>query len=78
MPIFLPLLAAAARIAGPAVTKKAIGGAVAAAKTPMGKGAIGGYMVGKAVGRNSNMQQGQEDGQPRENMQNYFPGRGGY
>jgi hypothetical protein len=35
-------------------------------------------MGGYAMGRNSNMQQGQADGQPRENMQNYFPGRGGY
>lgn len=74
MPAFIPFLAAAARIAGPAATKKAIGGAVAAAKTPMGKGAIGGYMVG----RHMSMKQGQQDGQPRENMDGYFPGRGGY
>jgi hypothetical protein len=70
----IPALLAAARIAGPALTKKAIGGAVSFAKTPMGKGAIGGYLVG----RNQNMQQGQADGQPRENMNGYFPGRGGY
>jgi hypothetical protein len=74
MPIFLPLLAAAARIAGPAVTKKAVGTVAKAALSKPGLAAMGGY----AMGRNSNMQQGQADGQPRENMQNYFPGRGGY
>jgi hypothetical protein len=41
----------------------------------MGKGAIGGYLVG----RNQNLKQGQADGgQAPENMQGYFPGRGGY
>jgi hypothetical protein len=73
--MIFPFLAAAARIAGPAATKKAIGGAINFAKTPMGKGAIGGYLVG----RNQNLKQGQADGgQAPENMQGYFPGRGGY
>jgi hypothetical protein len=71
----IPFIMGAARILGPAMTKKAIGGAMTFAKSPMGKGAIGGYMVG----RNQSMQQGQADGAPKnENMQGYFPGRGGY
>jgi len=74
MPFMLPLLAAAARIAGPAVTKKAVGTVAKAALSKPGMAAIGGYVAG----RNANLAQGQQDGQSRENMQGYFPGRGGY
>ena len=47
-----------------------------AAKT----GAIQGVQMG-AAGRVANMMQGQKDGAPKqqnENLQGYFPGRGGY
>jgi hypothetical protein len=71
----IPFIGMAARLMGPAMIKKTAGAAMSFAKTPMGKGAIGGYIVG----RNQNMQQGQADGAPKnENMQGYFPGRGGY
>lgn len=47
-----------------------------AAKT----GAVQGVQMG-AAGRVASMMQGQKDGAPKgqnENMQGYFPGRGGY
>jgi hypothetical protein len=69
----IPFLGVAARLMGPAMIKKTAGAAVSFAKTPMGKGAIGGYMVG----RNQSLKQGQADGQPRENMQGWFPGQQG-
>jgi hypothetical protein len=47
-----------------------------AAKT----GAVQGVQIG-AAGRVANMMQGKKDGEPKaqnENLQGYFPGRGGY
>lgn len=47
-------------------------GVTAAARSPMGKGA----MLGYSVGRNKNLQQGQADGAPKnESLEGWFPGR---
>ena len=47
-------------------------GGMQAAKSPMGRGA----MLGYSVGRNKNLQQGQADGAPKnESLEGWFPGR---
>lgn len=62
----IPLLGIAARVAGPMLAR----GAMGMMKSPMGRGAIGGFVVGKAVGRNQAANQGMTDG----GMGNWFPG----
>jgi hypothetical protein len=63
-----PLVAGVARIVGPKLLMR---GAGAVLKSPVGRAGVGGFMVGKAVGRNQEANQGLRDG---GGMGNWFPG----